>query len=160
MNVSSLLGALSTRVAAVPEAEVEPKVSAIREAPEAPQAGGGSVDIYHGPDDAASDSLLAQSGVTAYARLQNTSALIEKYDKAVDLLTNGLAKASSGLQGAYHSAVSKLSSELQQKDWGFSVSDGHLVFTAGHDQLSAQDRTDLQEAFGNSSVEQAASEVA
>ncbi len=71
----------------------------------------------------------------------------------MDKLTGDLPEATVGLVLSYHSAVSSLSSELQQKDWGFSISDGHLVFTEGNDALSEQDLADLQKAFGDAGVE-------
>jgi hypothetical protein len=49
---------------------------------------------------------------------------------------------------------------LVSKDWGFSVSDGSLIFIPHQDELSTQALTDLRNAFTNSNVESAANQVA
>jgi hypothetical protein len=120
----------------------------------------GSADVYHGSGAPASASLLAQSGVSAYIQLLNVLATRQLYENSADQLTNSLANASATLKLAYYTAVSRQSTQLQQKDWGFSVSNGNLVFTQGKDGLSAQDIADLQKAFAGSNVESAARQVA
>jgi hypothetical protein len=77
-----------------------------------------------------------------------------------DLVTMGLGQPSGALRSAYETALNKLSPALRQKDWSFSVSHGQLVFRAGHDPLSDQDRTDLQNAFATTGAARAATEVA
>jgi hypothetical protein len=120
----------------------------------------GSADVYHGSGAPASASLVAQSGVSAYVQLLNVLATRQQYEKSSNQLTNNLGHASATLKLAYNEAVSRLSTQLQRKDWGFSVSKGYLVFTQGRDELLAQDFADLQKAFGGSNVESAAREVA
>jgi hypothetical protein len=115
-------------------------------------------DTYHGSEAPASPSLLSHSGVGAYIQLLNAFSTHEASDRTANLVTNNLGTASATLKSAYFQAVSTLPGELQQKDWGFSVSNGALVFTQGKDALSAQDLTTLQKAFTN--VEFSAREVA
>jgi len=117
-------------------------------------------DVYHGSGAPASASLLAQSGVGAYVQLLNALAGREQVERSANQLTNNLASASADLKSSYATAVSKLPAPLQQKDWGFSMADGELVFTAGNEELSAQDLADLQNAFNNSNVASAARQVA
>jgi hypothetical protein len=116
-------------------------------------------DVYHGAEAPSSTSLLGQSGVGAYTQLLNVLATNELDQKSVAQLTNSLGNASFTLKSTYYEAVSRLPTQLQQKDWGFSVSDGRLVFTAGQDELSAQDLADLQKAFAGTNVESAARQV-
>jgi hypothetical protein len=161
MNVGGLRSTLDMGTLAGAASQKEAKVSAGGSIdPTNESAISGSADVYHGSNDPASANLLAQSGVNAYTTLTNLSPIIEKYDKAVNLLTVAMPTASARLQSAYHAAVSKLSTQLQQKDWGFSVSNGNLVFTQGKDKLSAQDVTALQRAFAGSNVASAADQVA
>ena len=115
-------------------------------------------DTYYGSDAPASPSLLSQSGVGAYIQLLNAFSSNEASDRTANVVTNNLGTASATLKSAYLQAVSTLPSELQDKDWGFSVSNGALVFTQGKDALSAQDLAVLQKAFTN--VEFSAREVA
>jgi len=115
-------------------------------------------DTYYGSEAPASPSLLSQSGVSAYIQLLNAFSTHEASDRTANLVTNNLGTASATLKSAYFQAVSTLPAELQQKDWGFSVSNGALVFTQGKDALSAQDLATLQKAFTN--VEFSAREVA
>jgi len=115
-------------------------------------------DTYYGAEAPASPSLLSQSGVGAYIHLLNAFSTHESSDRTANLVTNNLGTASATLKSAYLQAVSTLPTELQQKDWGFSVSNGALVFTQGKDALSAQDLATLQKAFTN--VEFSAREVA
>jgi hypothetical protein len=56
--------------------------------------------------------------------------------------------------------VSKLPPELVSKDWGFSISDGNLIFIPHQDELSPQDLTALRNAFTSSNVESAGKQVA
>lgn len=119
-----------------------------------------TADVYHGSGAPTSDSLLIQSGVSAYNRLLNVFASREADAKSAALLTNSLGNASAALKTSYYAAVSRLPQQLQQKDWGFSIANGKLVFTAGEDELSAQDLADLQKAFAGANVEASAHDVA
>jgi hypothetical protein len=121
---------------------------------------GAAADVYYGSEAPASPSLLSQSGVGAYIQLLNALAGHEATDRSANLVTNNLGTASATLKSAYAAAVATLPAQLQQKDWGFSVSNGTLVFTQGKDALSAQDRADLQKAFAGANVEFSAREVA
>jgi hypothetical protein len=162
MDVNSLLSMLSQGARTGVSHQTEPKVSAIQEVgPADPSLITGSADNYHGANDPVTGSLLSQSGVGAYTQIESISEIIEKYEKAADLLNFPLETASTSLQRAYRSALSELSPELQQKDWGFSVSaSGSVVFEEGQDKLSAQDLEDLRNAFSRADVEQAANDVA
>ena len=119
-----------------------------------------SADTYYGSEAPASPSLLSQSGVGAYIQLLNAFASHAVSDKTANLVTNNLGTAAATLKAAFNEAVGSLPPQLQQKDWGFSVSNGALVFTQGKDSLSAQDRADLQKAFAGANVEFSAREVA
>lgn len=119
---------------------------------------GAGADTYYGSAAPASPSLLSHSGVGAYIQLLNAFSTHEASDRTANVVTNNLGTASATLKSAYFQAVAALPPDLQQKDWGFSVSNGALVFTQGKDALSAQDLTTLQKAFTN--VEFSAREVA
>jgi hypothetical protein len=67
---------------------------------------------------------------------------------------------SGGLRWAYDAALSRLSPELRAKDWGFSVSDGHLVLTTGADPLSDAETAAILGAFQEAGVQEAANAVA
>jgi hypothetical protein len=120
----------------------------------------GSADVYYGSGAPASPNLLAQSGVNAYIQLLNALSTTELDEKSAQLLTSNLATASATLRSAYSAAVATLPLQLQQEDWGFSVSNGNIVFTQGKDALSAQDLATLQKAFSDSNVQSAARQVA
>jgi hypothetical protein len=75
-------------------------------------------------------------------------------------LSTGVATASAELKRTYDMAMESLSPDLQEKDWGFSVSNGSLNFSEGSDALSTDDRTALKEAFSVSDVEYQANQVA
>ena len=161
MDVSSLLSRLNQGREASARVQTEPKVVAGAALdPTALPPSAPSVDVYHSTDDPVSQSLLSQSGVNAYSRLLNISHINDLYDRSVDQLTVEMPQASVGLVLSYHAAVTSLSSELQQKDWGFSVSNGRLVFEQGLDALSEQDLADLRKAFGDADVEISADRVA
>jgi hypothetical protein len=119
-----------------------------------------SADTYYGSEAPASPSLLSQSGVGAYIQLLNAFASHEASDKNANLVTNNLGTAAATLKAAFNQAVTSLPPQLQQKDWGFSVANGAVVFTQGKDALSTQDLADLQKAFGGANVEFSAREVA
>jgi hypothetical protein len=123
-----------------------------------PSPSGLGADTYYGSEAPASPSLLSQNGVGAYIQLLNAFSTHEASDRTANVVTNNLGTASATLKSTYFQAVATLPGELQQKDWGFSVSNGALVFTQGKDALSAQDLTTLQKAFAN--VEFSAREVA
>jgi hypothetical protein len=103
---------------------------------------------------------LSQSGIGAYIHLLSALANNESDQKSATLLTNNLGNASATLRATYSSAVAALPTELQQKDWSFSVVEGVLVFTAGKDPLTTRDLADLQKAFANANVATQAREVA
>jgi hypothetical protein len=128
--------------------------------PKSPPAVAGSADVYHGSEVPASASLLARSGVKAYVQLLNTLSAAGHSEKSVDLLTNTLLGASATLKSAYNQALAKLPTQLQTKDWRFSIANGSLVFAQGEDDLPAQDLAALRAAFAGSDVESAANQVA
>lgn len=124
-------------------------------------AGGAATqDVYYGAEAPATASLLAQSGVGAYVQLVNVLSSNEVNARSANALTQTLAAASTALKFAFTDAVSRLPVELQQKDWGFSISNGALVFTPGADELTPQDIVLLQKAFAAAEVELAAHQVA
>jgi hypothetical protein len=120
----------------------------------------GSADVYYGSGAPASPSLLSQSGVGAYIHLVNALASQAGNEQSADQLTNSLGNASATLKSSYNDAMSRLPVPLQGKDWGFSVFNGKLVFTAGDDALSPQDFADLQKAFAAADSESAANQLA
>lgn len=121
---------------------------------------GASADVYYGFGAPTSPSLLSQSGIGAYVHLLNALAGNEVDAKSATLLTDNLGDAAATLKANYSAAVSTLPAQLQQKDWGFSVSNGVLTFTAGKDGLSAQDLAELNKAFAAADVVSSAREVA
>jgi hypothetical protein len=125
-----------------------------------PLAAAGPADVYHGTDVPASPNLLTQRGVGAYLQLLNALAGDELHEKSADLLTTSLRSASATLRSSYYEAVSRLPPGVVSKDWGFSVSNGSLIFTPHQDELSTQDLTALSHAFTGSNVESAAKQVA
>ena len=156
---------VSARQAADPTAAPFPPTAAAATAAESAPAQlltaiATTVDVYHGAGAPASASLLAQSGVSAYNRLLNVFASREVDEKSAALLTNSLGNASAALKSAYYTALARVPPQLQQKDWGFSVANGNLVFFAGEDELTGQDLADLQRAFASANVESSAREVA
>jgi hypothetical protein len=119
-----------------------------------------SADTYHGSAIPSSPNLLTQRGIGAYLQLSNALAGDELHEKSANLLTISLRSASATLRLSYYGAVSRLPPALVSKDWGFSVSNGSLIFTPRQDELSTQDLTDLRNAFTGSNVESAAKQVA
>jgi hypothetical protein len=123
--------------------------------------GGPTADVYYGAEAPASASLLARSGVGAYVQLVNVLASNEVNTRSASALTQTLATAAAALKLAFQNVVAKLPADLQQKDWGFSLSNnGTLEFTAGTQELSPQDLALLQKAFAAANVELAAHQVA
>jgi hypothetical protein len=160
MNISTLLSALGRNVAGVSAHQTSATNTVTAGQALDPAATTVSADVYHGSDGATSQRLLGQSGVAVYAQVLN-GGLDEKTAWSVDeLMSNDLGKASGNLRYRYEDALTKLSPQLQHKDWRFSVSDGQLVFSEGKDKLSEQDRTNLRNAFTASGVATAASQVA
>jgi hypothetical protein len=98
--------------------------------------------------------------VGAYIHLVNALAAHAGDEKSAAQLTNNLGNASTALKSAYYDAVSRLPAPLQGKDWGFSVFNGKVVFTAGADGLTPQDFADLQKAFAAANSEPAANQLA
>jgi hypothetical protein len=116
-------------------------------------------DTYYGSETPASPNLLTQRGVGAYVQLLNALAGNQLHEQSASSLTTRLQSASATLRLAYNEAVSRLPPGLVSKDWGFSVSDGNLVFTPHQDPLSPQDLTDLRNAFNHSNVGPAGRQV-
>jgi hypothetical protein len=123
--------------------------------------GSAAQDTYYGSEAPATASLLGQGGVGAYVQLVNVLATGEVNTRSANILTQNLTSASSALKQVYQDAIAQLPQELQQKDWGFSISNnGTLTFTAGADELTPQDLAMLQKAFAAAEVELAAHQVA
>lgn len=122
--------------------------------------GASTQDVYYGAEAPATASLLAQSGVGAYVQLVNVLSTGESNTRVASALTQNLSTASAALKVAYTNAIAQLPTDLQQKDWGFSLSDGRLVFTPGADELTPQDVALLQKAFAAVEVDLAAHQVA
>jgi hypothetical protein len=150
--------ALGAPTAGVPT--TAPAFSALSANPSASPGTSGAADVYYGSGAPASPSLLSQSGVGAYIHLVNALASHASDEKSAAQLTNNLGNASTTLKSAYYEAVSRLPPQLQGKDWGFSVFNGKLVFTAGADGLTPQDFADLQKAFAATNAEAAANQLA
>ena len=123
-------------------------------------SGNASADVYYGSGAPASPSLLSQSGVGAYIQLVNALASHAGEQQSADQLTNSMGNASATLKQTYNDAISMLPAPLQGKDWGFSVFNGKLVFTAGDDALTPQDFADLQKAFAAANSESPANQLA
>lgn len=107
------------------------------------------------PPTASSDS----SGVVLYSRpAVRTELETQRIIDVMELYSRGVAKASATLRHSYEGAVSTLSPELLEKDWGFSVQNERLVLLQGEDALSETERATLTQAL--SGVESAANDVA
>jgi hypothetical protein len=119
-----------------------------------------TVDVYHGSDGSSSTTPIGQTGVATYVNVAKVTDMDALTKQWFALSFQGLGDPSGALRYDYQTALSKLSPALQQKDWGFSVSQGQLVFTQGKDKLSAQDLTDLRNAFAGTGAAAAAQHVA
>lgn len=160
MDVSSLLNRLNQGPGTGNRVQAEPKVQEGQTLdPTTANPTGASLDVYHGTDDPDSQKL-AGSGVGLYARIVNVSYYNDLYDRSVEQLTDVMPKAAVALVVTYDAAVKSLSKELQQKDWGFSVSDGKLVFLEGDDKLTEEDLAELRKAFVDTDVATSANQVA
>jgi hypothetical protein len=82
------------------------------------------------------------------------------HEKSTDLLTKGLQSASAALRSAYYTAISSLPPSVASKDWGFSLSNGNLVFIQHQDELFARDLAGLSRAFASSNAGSASKQVA
>ncbi len=145
----------SARIVARDPRAPDPRVDAFPRA-----ASATSVDVYHGSTVSLSPTLLTQKGVGAYVQLLNALAGNELHEKSADSLTARLQNASSALKVAYAQAASDLPPHLAAKDWGFSVSNGKVIFIAHQDVLSEQDLIALHDLFTRPNVESAAKQVA
>jgi len=83
-----------------------------------------------------------------------------RLDEMMVALSTGVATASAELKRTYEMAMESLSPDLQEKDWGFSVSNGSLEFSEGSDALTTEERIALKEAFSVADVEYQATQVA
>ena len=119
-----------------------------------------AADIYHGAEGPAAPNLLTQTGVGAYLQLLSSLAGNAQQEKTVSLLNAGLQDASVALRSAYEAALSRLSPELAAKSWGFSLSNGSLIFTSSEADLPAPELLALRNAFAATQVESAAQQVA
>ena len=119
-----------------------------------------AVDVYHGSQDPTPAGPIGQNGATIYAQALNAGLPADVDLKFLDLITNGIGLPSGQLHTAYEAAIAKLSPALRNKDWGFSVSNGQLVFRQGHDVLTANDRAALNSAFASAHVALSAVQVA
>lgn len=116
--------------------------------------------VYHGSEDY---SFLTggRDNVDVYIQSSfDPEVMAAQKTERFSLLTHGLAEASGNLRHSYDTAMESLSSDLQQKDWGFSISDGSLTLTAGRDELSSSEINSLNKAFAGAGVEYYASELA
>lgn len=116
--------------------------------------------IYHGSEDYALLTGGQDNVDVPIAYSFDPKLMAAQKSEMFSLLTHGLAKASADLRYSYDSAIQSLSSELQQKDWGFSISDGLLTFTAGRDELSNNEINSLKKAFAGADVEYYADNLA
>src|SRR5262245_61807532 len=134
MDVSSLLSRLNAGLGTGNRVQAEPKLQEGQALdPTTANPTDASLDVYYGTDDP-----YSQSGFGVYSRIVNVSYYNDLYDRSVEQLTDVMPKAAVGLVVTYDAAVKSLSPELQQKDWGFSVSDGKLVFLEGDDELTEE----------------------
>ena len=158
MNVSDLLAALNASGQAAAGAQSTIKPSATQKLDPKQASISAETPVYAGTAavSASADAPAAQNIQVSVAKMDYAPEL----EQLSDLVTSGLGQPSGALRSAYETALNKLSPALRQKDWTFSVSHGQLVFKAGNDPLSAQDRTDLQNAFATTGAAQAATDVA
>lgn len=159
MDVSTLLNSLNQGPGTGNRVPAEPKVQEGQALdPTTANPTGASLDTYYGPDDPNAGKLVGRIG--EYSRIFNVGYYNDLYDRSVEQLTEVMPKAAVGLVLTYDAAVKSLSKELQQKDWGFSVSDGQLVFFEGDDELTEEDLAELRKAFADTDVAYSANKVA
>ncbi len=95
------------------------------------------------------------SGIRVYKRpAESPEASRARFSEMISLFTKELAKASAGLKQTYDMAMEILPEGLRNKDWGFSVTDGEMVFIEGSDELSSDERSTLTDAFRLVNVEE------
>ena len=162
MDVSSLLNRLNQGLGTGNRVQAEPKVQEGQALdPITANPTGASLDVYHGTDDPDWQKLAETGiGVGKYAGIINVGYFNDLYDRSVEQLTDVMPKAAVGLVLTYDAAVKSLSEQLQQKDWGFSVSDGKLVFLEGDDKLTDGDLAELHKVFDATDVATSANQVA
>mgnify|MGYP003115611724 CR=1 FL=1 len=116
--------------------------------------------VYHG----AKDNPLNTGGhvIDKIYKMPQESheATNARLDEMMVALSTGVATASAGLKRTYEMAMESLLPDLQEKDWGFSVSNGSLVISEGSDALSTEDRATLKDALSIADVEYQANQVA
>jgi len=116
--------------------------------------------IYHG----AKENSLDTGGFVIdkiYKMPQEShEATNARLDEMMVALSTGVATASAGLKRSFDTAMESLSPDLQEKDWGFSVSNGSLEFSEGSDALTTEERATLKSAFSVADVEYQANQVA
>ncbi len=119
--------------------------------------------VYHGSKE--------QTPSVGYEGLKDYSISVEskvsesaeelgaRIDKMLNLLFIELGDDSHQLKLGYDAALEKLSPELRQKDWGFSVSKGYLVLWENKDELSESERVTIKTALLESGVDYLADNV-
>lgn len=70
-----------------------------------------------------------------------------RLSEVVHLLSKGLGTASADLKHSYDAAIARLSPDLVEKDWGFSIKGGELAVIAGSDDLSKQETNTIHDAL-------------
>jgi hypothetical protein len=154
MDVSSLINAPSQAAQGSGVVQSDSGVGGnIDPASPSPVVSASTEDTYHSLEDAGTSSLLTgQTGVSAYTSVTKVTDMTALTQQWLGLISTGLGNPSGALRGDYQAAIAKLSPTLQQKDWGFSVNNGQLVFTQGKDELSTQDLQALQNAFAGTNA--------
>lgn len=109
---------------------------------------------YHGLKDYA---IQLERGVSGS---ESPEAHTDRMLKMGNLLIDQLADTSIDLKHAYDRALDTLSSELREKDWGFSVSNGELTLWENTDKLSESEQATIKEALSSFNVEFLANNVA
>lgn len=92
--------------------------------------------------------------------IEAPDAMMARTGKVIDIFTNGIGERSVELDVSYMTALDQLSSDLREKDWGFSVQEGKLKVMEGSDNLSKNEFQLITTALEEAGVETAAQSVA
>lgn len=92
--------------------------------------------------------------------IEDPEVMTARYNRVMDLFAFGIGERAVDLELGYQSGVESLSSELKNKDWGFSIQDGELTVLEGADELTSDERSQIAGTLKENGVEFAAQSVA
>jgi len=115
--------------------------------------------IYH-KNDPVLPKTYGNFQIQQVYEVEDPDEMNARYNKVTDLFSNGIAERSIDLEVSYLSGMSQLSTNLQEKDWGFSVESGTLKIFEGSDKLTDAEKSQINTALEEAGVEYAARSVA